>query len=171
MHVPLAADGEDRHDVGVVQPGHGLGLAAEPLHRLLIGDGAESEDLERDAAAQRRLLGLVDHAHAAPAELAEDLELAQCRRLLGGRSGRSMDELDAGQARLELRGQRGMGGQQLVPIRGLPGLEIGHVTVQDTGQLSRGIGRPNGFRLACGSGDQAGRSRRRRAGSSSAISG
>ena len=127
---------------------HRFGLALKPLHRLVVGDGAEAEDLERNAAAQRRLLGLVDHSHAAAAQLAQDAELAQACRRPGGRSRRSMDELDAGQARLELGGQRGMGGQQLAPIRRLPSLEIGHVGVQDAGQKGGGVGRRNGFRLA-----------------------
>ena len=108
MHAALAADGEDRHDVGVVQPGDGLGLAMEPMHRLLIGHGAKPENLQGHATAQRGLLGLVDDAHAAAAELADDPELAQGRRISGRRTGRLVDEFDAGQASLELPSQLGM---------------------------------------------------------------
>ena len=63
----------------VMQPGDGLGLAAEPLHGVLVGDDPEPQDLERHATAKRSLLGLIDDAHAAAAELADDPELAQAR--------------------------------------------------------------------------------------------
>ena len=80
----------------------------KPLHGLFVGDGAEPQHLQGHVAAERGLLGLVDDAHAAAAELADDPELAQGRRRLGRRAGRAVDELDAGQAGLELRGQLGM---------------------------------------------------------------
>jgi hypothetical protein len=41
MHAALAADGEDWHHIGVVQPGDGLGLAAEALHGRFIGHDTE----------------------------------------------------------------------------------------------------------------------------------
>ncbi len=71
------ADAEDRHDVGVVQPGRRAGLPLEPL----LGPGVHQEltgqDLQRDVAAERDLLGLVDDAHAAAADLADDPVIAQ----------------------------------------------------------------------------------------------
>ena len=63
---------EDRHDIGVVQPRRGPRLAAEPLQRLAVLGHDAGQDLERDPAAERDLLGLVDHAHAAAADLADD---------------------------------------------------------------------------------------------------
>ena len=76
-HAPLAADRVDRHDVRVVQAGGGLGLELEPLQLPGVERRGERQDLQRHPAAQRELLGLVDDAHAAPADLAEDPEVAQ----------------------------------------------------------------------------------------------
>ena len=86
-------------------------------------------------AAERRLLGLVDDAHATAAELADDPELAQDCRLLCRGTGRAMDELDAGQAGLELGGQIRMCREQLIPVWALARLEISHVAIEDRGQL------------------------------------
>ena len=83
VHAPLAADGVDRHDVGVVQAGGGLGLELEPLELPGVERRGEGQDLQRHAAAERDLLGLVDDAHAAAADLAEDPEVAQLRRSAG----------------------------------------------------------------------------------------
>jgi hypothetical protein len=71
-HSPVLADLEDRDDIGVVQPGRGPCLAAEPLLAAgVLADGG-GEDFQRDVPAQGELLGLVDDPHAAPADLAED---------------------------------------------------------------------------------------------------
>ena len=70
--IAVLAHLEDRHDVGVVQPRRGAGLAAEPLLDHPVAGHRPRQDLQRHPAAQRDLLGLVDHAHAAPADLAED---------------------------------------------------------------------------------------------------
>ena len=133
VHVAVAADGEDRHDVGMVQPRDGLGFAAEPLHRLLVGHGREPQHLERHFALERRLLGLIDNAHAAAADLTDDAELAQGRRPRGRRAGRSLDEVDPGQTGLKLSGQLRMRVQQLPPVWCLAGLERGQVPVENRG--------------------------------------
>ena len=70
--VSILAHLVDRHDVGVVQSCGGAGLAAEPLLDHPVAGDLPRQDLERNAAAQRDLLGLVNDAHAAPADLAED---------------------------------------------------------------------------------------------------
>ena len=76
--VPLvAADAEDRDDVGVVQPRRRPRLALEAEDLLGVGERRVGEDLQCDASAERLLLGLVDDAHAAPADLAEDAVVAQ----------------------------------------------------------------------------------------------
>ena len=87
----LPAHAEDRHDVGVVQPRRRPGLALEPPHLLGVEQRAGREHLQRHAPAQRFLLGLVDHAHAAAADLAEDAVVAQplqpdprCRAVVSG---------------------------------------------------------------------------------------
>ncbi len=83
MRAPLAADGEDRHDVGVVQLGGSLGLLPESLEVFRIEAGGEGEDLEGHATSERELGGLVDDAHSAAADLADDLEIAQRGRDIG----------------------------------------------------------------------------------------
>ena len=132
MDAPLAADGEDRHDIGVVQPGDGLGLALEPLHRLLVGHDAEPQDLQGHAAAERGLLGLVDDAHAAAAELADDPELAQGGRRPRPRGpvARWTNSMPARQAS-SCAASSGWAASSCVAIRGLAGLEVGQVAVQD----------------------------------------
>ena len=75
----VLADAEDRHDVGVVQPGRGPGLAAEPLQVGRPQQAVHGQHLQRDVPAQRLLHGLVDDAHAAAADLAEDAVVAQLR--------------------------------------------------------------------------------------------
>ena len=134
MNVAVAANGEDRHDVGMVQPRDGLGFAAEALHRLKVGHGREPQHLERHFALERRLLGLVDNPHAAAADLTDDAELAQGRRAEGRRAGRSLDEIDPGQTGLKLSGQLRMRVQQLPPVWCLAGLERSQVPVENLGQ-------------------------------------
>ena len=68
---------EDRHDVGVVQPGGRLGLALESLQLLRFEEQLPGQHLDRHPAAQRLLLGLVDDPHPAPADLANDAKIAQ----------------------------------------------------------------------------------------------
>jgi len=53
MDAVFAADGEHRHDIGVVQPGDGLGLALEALHDLGIGHRPEAQHLQGHLALQR----------------------------------------------------------------------------------------------------------------------
>ena len=53
-HAPLGADGEDRHDVVVVQAGGRLGLELEPLELAGVERRGHGEDLQRHPAVQRR---------------------------------------------------------------------------------------------------------------------
>ena len=78
--IPVLAHLVDRHDVGVVHSGRGAGLAAEPLLDHPVAGDLPRQDLQRHPAAQRDLLGLVHHAHAAPADLAEDPVVADSAR-------------------------------------------------------------------------------------------
>ena len=81
----LLADGEHGHDVRVMELGGRLGFVAEAGDLPLVEHRGEGQHLERDAAIERLLVGLVDDAHAAAADLADDLVVAD---LLGGRLGR-----------------------------------------------------------------------------------
>jgi hypothetical protein len=86
--------------VGVLQAGGGLGLVLEALQLPGVERRGERQHLQGDAAAQRQLLRLVDDAHAAPAHLADQAEVAQRRRTLrgAGRRGRRPGGVHAGQA-------------------------------------------------------------------------
>ncbi len=77
VDAPLATDREDRHDIGMMQLGCGLGLGLEPTQLVGIQRRGERQYLQRHLAVERDLLGLVDDPHAAPADLAEDAEVAQ----------------------------------------------------------------------------------------------
>ncbi len=77
VHAPLAADGVDRHDVCVVQQPRGLRLLLEPLQVPLVEHGRQRQHLQGHAAAERELLGLIDHPHAAAAHLTDQVEVAQ----------------------------------------------------------------------------------------------
>ena len=68
----MLADLVDLDDVGVLEPGHRLGLGAEPLDGPGHGVATRLDHLEGDQPVEGELTGLVDHARPAPAELAED---------------------------------------------------------------------------------------------------
>ena len=69
----VLADLVDLDDVGVLQAGDGLGLGPEAAGGLGPGVLAGQDHLEGDEAVEPDLPGLVDDAHAAAAQLAEDL--------------------------------------------------------------------------------------------------
>ena len=71
------ADLEDRDDVGMGQPCRGLRLEAEPLDVLGGRLGPAEQPLERHDPPARDLPGPRDHAHPAPAELLEQLVVAE----------------------------------------------------------------------------------------------
>src|SRR5262249_48879228 len=81
VHAAFAARGEDRHNVGVMQACRGLRFVLEPLKLPAIQRRGERQYLERDAAAERNLLRFVDDSHAAAADLAEKLEVAEVAEL------------------------------------------------------------------------------------------
>ena len=65
--VPLAAV-EDADDVRVLQAGGAGRLAPEALDELVVLGEAAVQELQRDLAAELRVLGAVDVGHAARAE-------------------------------------------------------------------------------------------------------
>ena len=67
------ADVVDLHDVGVLKPGDRLRLGQEASGRLDAGMGAAQDHLQDAGAVQKDLPGAVDDAHAAAAQLAQDL--------------------------------------------------------------------------------------------------
>ncbi len=71
MNAVALAYPEDRHNVRVVQSSSGFRLALKALQIRGVGAAVAGKHLERHVPAQRDLLGLVHHAHAAPADLAD----------------------------------------------------------------------------------------------------
>src|SRR5579863_1371661 len=58
----------NRADVGVIQTGSGLGLAAEAAEQMLVGGNVVGKKFESNKAAQASVLGLENHPHPAAAE-------------------------------------------------------------------------------------------------------
>jgi hypothetical protein len=81
----LLADAKDLDDVGVMELGRRLGLAQEAFLERRLQQAGEREHFEGHTPAERLLHGLVHHAHAAAANLAQNAVLAQA--LWDGRSG------------------------------------------------------------------------------------
>ena len=73
----VLADLVDRDDAGVVEQRHGLGLVLEPPQLVVAGEQAGLDHLQRHRAVEADLAGLVDDAHAAAAQLAADLVVAE----------------------------------------------------------------------------------------------
>ena len=63
----------DGTDVGVVDPGRSFGFAQKALAVFLVAGEFLREEFQGDGALEAGVLGFVDHAHAALAELREDL--------------------------------------------------------------------------------------------------
>ena len=70
--VAFLADVVDRADVGMIQRGRGLGFAAKTFEGLAVLGQIFGKKLEGDEAAEARVFGFVDHAHAAATELFDD---------------------------------------------------------------------------------------------------
>ena len=69
MLVLVLVDRVDGTDIGVIQGRGGSGLALESLERGLVLGEVGGQELQRDLAAEARILGLIHHSHAAAAEL------------------------------------------------------------------------------------------------------
>ena len=87
VHALVLADAVNRDDVRVVQPGRGAGLALESGRLLRVEPAVPQQDFQGHVPAERLLLGLVDDAHAAAADFADDPEVSQ---LLQRRHGRDV---------------------------------------------------------------------------------
>jgi hypothetical protein len=74
--IGLLAGVVDRDDVGVVQPGGGLGFAAEPPLEGRIGGQVDAQLLHGDIAAQAQVAGTSHLGHAATTQQAAQLVAA-----------------------------------------------------------------------------------------------
>ncbi len=83
------ADLEDRHDVGVVEPGDGLGLVLEPADLVGGGEPGGLDHLQSHRAVEAELPGLVDDPHAPFAQDALQLVVAEVADAGPGRETRA----------------------------------------------------------------------------------
>ena len=148
MYAALEADGDHVDDVRMVELRGSLGLVLEPRHLPRIDDRREGKNLQRHAARQRDLLGLVDHAHPAPSDLADESKIAQhaCARRIARVNrrlpavaadfeGGLADKLQARQAGAQPVGDVRVLGDQLRGVGSPAGLQLGQVGLQRMGQL------------------------------------
>ena len=70
------ADGKDRHDIGMVQLRGGQPLVLESRELPRVEHRRKRQDLEGHAAFERNLFRFIHHAHATPADLADDAKVA-----------------------------------------------------------------------------------------------
>ena len=66
-------DVEDLDDVGMLEPGDGLGLAEESPDRVRVGMRAGQDHLDGAGAIEQDIAGMIDDAHPSAAQLAQDL--------------------------------------------------------------------------------------------------
>ena len=66
----------NRADVVVVEPNGGLRLTSEALFELLVLKDPVTQELQGNVSFEPRVLGRVHDTHAAPAELLQDLVMA-----------------------------------------------------------------------------------------------
>ena len=107
---------EHLNDVRVLELRDGLGLGPEPVAEPRIGQRLAAERLDRDAAVQLAVPGLVDDPHPPSADHREDLvpvDPREHREVRGER--RRIDALEVGSGE---RGRRGRGGVELPGGRG-----------------------------------------------------
>jgi len=71
-------------DVRMIELGERAGFTGEALGERRIAAPLGGQHLEGDESIELRLPGLVDSAHAALAEQAEDFQVREVRRQLGG---------------------------------------------------------------------------------------
>ena len=68
----VLVDFENGADVGVIDERNRFRLASQPACGIRIARQLARQELQRHAAGQPRVLGVVDDAHAADAELADN---------------------------------------------------------------------------------------------------
>ena len=142
------ADGMHRHDVRVLEQAGDLGLELKPLEGLRVHRGGQRQDLQGDPAAERGLPRLVHDPHAAPADLADDVEVGEDLAPRPARLASAPavvpspvvdrfelgEPLQDGQDLLERVGLLGMGRHELVDVDGLAGQVPPRILVGQLGQ-------------------------------------
>ena len=77
MDVAVVVDVVGPDDIAVIQGGGGLGLAMEAGQIGRVFDAMLGQDLDRPASLHEHVLGQVDAAHAAGAQVVEELVLSE----------------------------------------------------------------------------------------------
>ena len=72
VHIPFAADIEERADVRVIETGDRARLLFEPRARVDLPRRRRRQDLQSDAAVETRVAGAIDLTHAAGADPLDD---------------------------------------------------------------------------------------------------
>jgi hypothetical protein len=86
-HAVVLVDVQDRDDVIVLDAGGRPGFAEEAVLRARPGGVLRQHHLERDLATESQILGQEDDAHAAPAKLPKDAEVAESAEFVAGLGG------------------------------------------------------------------------------------
>ena len=143
----LLADVVNGADVGMVERGSGLRLALEAGQRLRIAGDFVGQELQGHEAVQARVLGFVDHTHAAAAEffdecgnekwsarsLAPNLTLSEDRQV---NEDRQVEPLDLGPTVFPLRFSFALVDTPAHPVfpstsPGLPRVPLSHFAAPD----------------------------------------
>ena len=147
VHAAFTADGVDWKDIVLMKLSRSLGFVLESLELAGVEHGGKGQHLQRDTPIEGDLLGLIDHAHAPAADLAEDTEVpkgAGCGRLGGveveGVSLSRADQVEAVEALGQLGGQVGVRGEELGTVERGAGLAGGEVLVDEPSELELALG-------------------------------
>jgi hypothetical protein len=118
-------------------------LVLETLELFRVEHGGEGQDLQRDVAAERDLLGFVHDRHAAAAQLTDQAIVAErssrmrVRGVVGGETRRrAVDEVDAEERRLQFFREVGMPLEQRLAVRRVPGFQGLQVLVEDFAEVA-----------------------------------
>jgi hypothetical protein len=76
MHTLLFANGIDGNDIWMIQGRGCTDFISESLERLFIEHSGEGQHLQSHTPAHRKLLSLVNDAHAAAADLTQQPKVA-----------------------------------------------------------------------------------------------
>ena len=79
---PRLLDGVDGDDAGMIEGGEGLGFALESREAFGVVPERGRQDFQRDVAAELRVGGAIHLAHAACAELLQDLIVTSTRPVI-----------------------------------------------------------------------------------------
>ena len=141
---------EDRDDARMVEVRGGLGLAAKPRQVGRTGQVPPEEHLDRHGSSQAPLQGPVDDAHAAAADLLEQLVVAQRHRQRRDARNKTAVRMPTGRHHDPRRRAADPGGpvglRSPVDDRRFPGHRIGHEHRREefpqlAGQIGMGRGR------------------------------